>query len=104
MPDARIRPVLDVVVRGALHVRARQDRGAKGVEREAAIVIGVDQLVLGRGRLRKDAAPAERVLAVVHRQRGCRNARPTDAVKAVAAADEVADELLTPAAVAEADL
>src|SRR5216684_4671343 len=104
LPDARIGPVLDVLVGSALQVKPRQARRAHGVKREAAIVIGIDQLVLGRGRLRQDADPAERVLAVVRRQRGSRNARATNAVEAVAAADEVAGELLVPAAVPETDL
>src|SRR5262249_1658022 len=50
------------------------------------------------------ADPAERIFAVVHGEHAGRNARPADAVKAVAAADEVAGKFLRPALIIEADL
>ena len=59
----------------------------------------VDQLVVGRRRLRDDAEPAERIDPVVFRKRAGRKARPADAVEAVAAGDDVAIDLLRFAAV-----
>src|SRR5262249_28474270 len=46
---------------------------------------------------------AERILAIIGRERGGRNARPANTVKTVAAADEVAGELFLLAVVAEAN-
>src|SRR6516164_8406686 len=104
LPDARVRPVFDIVVGGALQVEPRQARRAHGVKRETALVIGVDQLVFGRRRFGQDPDPAERIFAIIGRERGGRNARPANAVKTVAAADEVAGKLSVRAVVAEADL
>src|SRR5215475_3105024 len=101
LPDARIRPVLDVVIGRALYVEPRQYRRAHGVKRKAALVIGIDQLMLGRRRFGEDANPAERIFAIIGRQRRGRNARPANAVKAVATTDEVAGELDVAAAMAE---
>src|SRR5215813_6554085 len=93
LPDARVRPVFDVVVGGALQVEPRQGRGTHGVKRKAALVIGIDQLVLGRRRFGQNPDPAEWIFAIIGRERGGRNARPANAVKSVATADEVAGEL-----------
>src|SRR5262249_4209244 len=103
LPDARVRPVLDVVVRGALQVEPRQGRRAHGVKRKAALVIGVDQLVFGRRRFGQNPDPAEWIFAIIDRERGGGNARPANTVKAVAAADEVAGKLSVRAVVAEAN-
>ena len=59
-------------------------------QREAALVVGVDQLVRGRRRLRQDAEPGERIDALEDGQHARRNRRPADAMEAVAAGDEVA--------------
>src|SRR5690349_21813524 len=54
----------------------------------------IDELLGRRRRLSQDAEPAERVDAeVVLAHAPFRNSRPADAVTAVAAGDEVADEL-----------
>ena len=103
LPDARVRPVLDVVVRRALQVEPRQRRRAHRVKRKAAIVIGIDQLVFRRRRFRQHPDPAERIFAIIGREHTSWNARPAYAVKAVAAADEVAGELLVLAVVPEPD-
>src|SRR5262245_10046284 len=103
LPDARVRPVLDVVVRRALQIEPRQGRRAHGVKREAALVIGIDQLVFGRRRFGQNSDPAEGIFAIIGRERGGRNARPANAVKTVAAADEVAAELFLLAVVPEAN-
>src|SRR5207253_10860816 len=63
----------------------------------------IDQLVIRRRRFRQDAEPAERIDPVVILEHACRKARPADAVEAVAAADEIAFDLLRLAVVAEAD-
>src|SRR3954469_16638955 len=64
----------------------------------------VDQLVLRRRRFRQDAEPAERIDTVVAGEHPRRKARPADAVKAVAAADEIAFDLLRPALMLETNL
>ena len=97
LPDALVGPLADVLVGPALHVEPAQLGRAQAVQREAALVVGVDQLV-ARGRDGgQDAQPAERVLARVRAQRRLGNGRAADAVEAVAAGDEVALELLRPA-------
>src|SRR5262245_61803113 len=101
LPDAHIRPVLDVVVGRTLYVEPRQCRRAHGVKRKAALMIGIDQLMLGRRGFGEDPDPPERIFAIIGRQRRGRNARPANAVKTVATADEVAGELDVAAAMAE---
>src|SRR5262249_17802649 len=103
LPDARVRPVFNVVVGRALQVEPRQGRRAHGVKRKAALVIGIDQLVFGRRRLGQNPDPAERIFAVIGRKRGGGNTRPANAVKTVAAANEVAGELFLLAVVGEAN-
>src|SRR6185503_3746695 len=59
-------------------------------EREAALVMRVDELVHRRRHLRENAEPAERICAL---ERLSRNRLPADAVEAVAAGDRVALQL-----------
>ncbi len=63
----------------------------------------IDQLPGGRRRLGQDAEPGEGIGPFVSRQDAGRNARPADAVKAVAAGDEVAGQLVLRAVQAIAD-
>ena len=63
LPDALVRPLVEWLVGAALEVEARELRRAHAVEREAALVVGVDQLLVRRRGLGEDAEPAERVLA-----------------------------------------
>ena len=72
VPDARVRPVLDVLVVVALQIEPRQRRRAHGVERKAAVGVGIDQLVIGRRRLRQNAEPAERIVALEAREHAVR--------------------------------
>ena len=58
-------------------------------ECEAALVIGIDQFILDRLRIRQNTEPAEWIFAVEHLQHFF-DRRTADAVKAVAAGDEVA--------------
>ena len=104
VPDARIGPSLDLLVVVALQIKPRQRHRAHGVEREAAVGVGVDQFVIRRRRLRQDAEPAERIVALEHAEHAVGKARPADAVETVAAGDEVAFDLLRLAAMREADL
>src|SRR6185369_8079438 len=68
---------------------SRQRRRAPARERETALVIGIAHL---RKRLRfgEDAEPAERKDPIVDGEQAFRDRRATDAVKAVAARDDVA--------------
>src|SRR5262249_26155650 len=103
LPDARVRPVLDVIVGGALQIKPRQGGGTHGVKRETALVVGIDQLMLRRRRFGENPDPAERIFAVIGAKRGRRNARPANPMKAVGAADEIAGELDISPLVAEAN-
>src|SRR6185436_18942337 len=101
LPDAAVGPVLQLVVRVALEVQALDLRRARADQREAAIVVRVDQLVGGRRRLDQDAEPAEGIDARELAPCARGNRRPRDAVEAVAAADEIALELFELAGVVE---
>src|SRR5262245_13651161 len=103
-PDALVRPGLDLVVGCALQIEACEHRRAHGVERKAALVIGVDQLFVGWSRLRENADPSERIFAVIDREHARGDAGAADAVKAIAAAYEIALYLLVAAAITKADL
>jgi hypothetical protein len=59
--------------------------------------------MLGRRRFGEDPDPAEGIFAIIGCERGRRNARPTNAVKAVTAADKIAGKLDIATAVAEAN-
>src|SRR3954464_7456994 len=54
----------------------------------------IDQLVIRRRRFRQEAKPAERIDPVVILEHARRKTWPADAVEAVAAADEIAFDLL----------
>ena len=103
LPDALVRPLAEVLVVGDLEVVARQLGPAQREQREAALVVGVDELVHRRRDLREDPEPAERVLALERAQHAGGDALAADAVEAVAAGDEVALELVGRAVVREAD-
>ena len=75
---------------GALEVEPGDLRRAHAVEREAAVVPGVDELLARRRRLREDAEPAEGVLAREDAQDAVGNAVAADAVESVATGDDVA--------------
>src|SRR3954470_6560955 len=93
-PDPVVGPVVGRVVRVALEVETLDAGRAGADQREAALVAGVDQLVRGGRRLGEDAEPAERVDAeVVVADGALGHGGPADAVAAVAAGDEIADEL-----------
>src|SRR5262249_40637045 len=92
-PDALVRPIGDVLVRCDLQIESRDLRRAHAVEREAMLVVGVDQLVLRRRRLREDAQPGERVRPLEDAKYARWDRLPADPVKAVAAGDCVASEL-----------
>src|SRR5262249_49200365 len=77
-------------------VKRGEGGGRDGVKRETALVVGIDQLMLGRGRFGENPDPAERIFAVIGAQRGRRKARPENPMKSVPAADEIACELDIP--------
>ena len=100
-PDLLVRPQRRVLVRRALEVVAGQLRRAQAEQREAALVRGVDELLDRRRDRGQDAEPAERILARELGEHAVGDARPADAVEAVAACDHVALELLPRALVGE---
>src|SRR6185369_14762689 len=92
-PEGIVAPAGGSVVERALDVVAAARRRAHAAEREAALVVRIDELVRDRRRLREHAEPAERIDALVVAQRAVWHALPADAVVAIAAGDEVAIEL-----------
>ena len=103
LPDPLVGPVRDVVVRVDLDVEPAQLGDAQAVQREPALVRGVDQLVRRGGDLGEDPEPAERVLARALGQHAVGDGVAADAVEAVAAGYRLAVELLLGAFVAVAD-
>ncbi len=100
---ALVGPLREVLVRAALEVEAAERRRAQAEQGEAALVVGVDELVARRRRRRRGC----RASRTGTRARTCA-ARPAiagaaDAVEAVAAGDHVAVEPLLVAVVREAD-
>src|SRR6202034_2580806 len=94
LPDARIRPLINVLVGLALEVEPADLRRAHAQQREPAFVIRIDQLFRRWWRLGQNTEPAERIHAIVKGQCARGNRRTAHTVKAVAARDEVAFDLL----------
>ena len=97
VPESVVRPLIDVIVEAALHVIAAAVHRAHGAKRKSPRVIGVDQFVADRRRLRQDPEPAERIDPLEGLDRRRLDAGAADAVKAVAAGDEVAGDLVADA-------
>src|SRR5688572_17187902 len=87
----------------ALDVVAAARRRAHGAQREAAGVVGIDELVRQRRHVGQHAEPAEGVDPLEYGQCIFRHALPADAVKAVATDDEVATEFVRAAVLEVAD-
>ena len=94
LPDALVGPLGDVLVGAALHVEAAELGRAHAEQREAALVVRVDELVVRRRHRGQDSEPAERILARERAQDARRDRRAADAVEPVAAGDDVAFEHL----------
>src|SRR6266568_1035015 len=92
-PHALVGPFVEILVGGALQIEPGERRRAHAVEPEAALMVGVDELLAGRRRFRENAEPAERIFPLEARQRATRNAGPAHAMGAVAAGDEIAIDL-----------
>ncbi len=103
LPDALVRPFLEVLVGLALQVQAHDLGRAQAAQREPARVVDVDELVRRRRGAGEDPEPAEGVGAVVLGQLAGRDRGAADAVEAVAAGDDVALEGLLLARVGERD-
>ena len=93
LPDFLVGPQAKILVRGALDIEAADLRRAHAEQREAALMIGVDQFLRRWRRLGENAQPSEGIIPLVNRERARRNRRAADAVKAVAAGDEITDQL-----------
>ncbi len=94
LPHPLVGPARHVLVRIDLDVEPADLRRAQAVQREAALVPRVDELVGRRRHLGQDAQPREREVALVHPQRAGRDRRPRHAVRSVAAGHEVAAQLV----------
>ena len=73
------------------------------MEREAPIVLRVDELLGGRRNRGEDPEPGERILMLVDRDGSAWNGASADATEPVAAGDEVAAQLAQSRLVATAD-
>ena len=90
-------------MRIALQVQPGDGRRPHAQEREAAFMVRVDQFVrCGRG-FGQNAEPRERVSLLVEAKRSGGNGAAADSVKAIAAADEIADDFVRLAAVLKRD-
>ena len=85
-----VRPVVDRIGERHLDVVAAQRRRAQRAQREAALVLRVDQLRRDGLRARQHAQPAERVHALEFPDLVLRDRPAADAMEAVAADDVVA--------------
>ena len=83
---------MKILVWRALDVQAADLRRAHAEQGEAALMIGVDQLLRRRWRLRENTQPSERIIPLVNGKGACGNGGAADAVKAVAAGNEIAGE------------
>src|SRR5215472_3971203 len=104
VPDAVVRPFVDIFIGLALNVEPADLRRTHAEQSKTALVIGVDQLLRRRWRLRENAQPAKRVDAFEHCERACWNQGPANAMKAVAPSDEIAVDFLLSALCVEANL
>ena len=103
LPDALVGPFGEVFVGPALKIQAADLRSAHAEQREAALVVGIDQLVGCRRGFGQNPEPAEWVGLLVNAQNARGDRRPADSVEAVAARDEIARDLALFAAAAEVD-
>ena len=92
VPDFGVGPQRDVFVGLALDVEAADLSRTHAEEREATIVIGVNQLFRRWRGFGKNTEPAEWIFAVVNLQRARANRGAGDAVKTVATGDEIAGD------------
>src|SRR5262245_51156216 len=91
-------------MRIALNVESRDLGRAHAEKSEAPFVTAIDQLFRWRFGFGQDAEPTERVGPREDGQRAVRNGLAADAVRAVAARDEIAGDLLRLPRAAEANL
>src|SRR6516225_11557761 len=103
VPKAFIRPGFDIFRETALDVIAAARRRAHRAQRKAERVANIDQLVGNRRRIRQDAEPPERIDSFMRGDRARRHGLAADAVKAVAAGDEIAKKYLFFSIGAESD-
>src|SRR5207302_2743447 len=103
VPEALVRPLVDMVVERALHIVAAAVGRTHGAERKSARVVGIDQLGADRRGFRQDAEPAERIDPLVGLDCRWVYAGAADAMKTVAAGDEVAFDLVGHAVLDVAD-
>src|ERR1700681_728053 len=93
LPYPFVRPVADILFGRDLQIQPRDFRRAHAIERESALMVGVDQLVMGGRRGGQDAEPGERIRALERGEHAGGNRTPAHALKTVAAGDNVAREL-----------
>ncbi len=92
-PDAFVRPRGDLLVRRHLQVEPAQLRAPQAVQREARLVMGIDELVGRRRHAGQDAEPGVRIAGLPDRLQVRRDGRTANAVKPVATGDRIAAHL-----------
>ncbi|MPN29304.1 hypothetical protein SDC9_176756 [bioreactor metagenome] len=90
VPEALVRPVLDLLVQANLDVVAAAGVRTHRAQRKAALVVGVDQFFVHRRRVGQEAQPAEGIDALVFLELVARHRGTRSPVVAVAAGDVVA--------------
>ncbi len=103
VPEPLVRPLVDMVVERALQVVAAAVGRTHGAKREAARMVDIDQFIGDRRRLRQNPEPAEWIDPLKRLDRRRFYAGAADAVKAVAAGDEVACDLMADAVLVVGD-
>ncbi len=103
LPDFLVRPIQEVFVGAALEIEAADVRRAHAEQGETALVVGVDEFFRGRRGFGENAQPGERIHAIESGEHAFGYRRAADAMKAVAAGDEIADQFARLAVFAKAD-
>src|SRR4029077_17946575 len=93
LPNSFVGPKPQILIRGALDIKAADLRRAHAEQSETALVISVDQLLRRRRRLRENAQPSEGIIALENRERARGNGGTADAMETVAAGNEIAGQL-----------
>src|SRR6202790_2535596 len=94
LPDPFIRPVADILFGRDLQIQPRDLRRAHAIERESALMVGVDQLVMGGRRGGQDAEPCERIRALECGEHAGGNRWPAPRVKTATDGDDVEHSLV----------
>src|SRR5579883_215617 len=94
LPNSLVGPILYLFVWFALQIKTRDFRSAHAEQCKTTFVIVIDQLMRRGRNVGEDAQPSEGILPLVEADALRGNRRPANAVKSVAAGDEVARDFV----------